>query len=280
MKKVLITGANSFIGMSFEEYLGSFGDSYQVDTVDMIDGSWRDMDMSGYDAVFHVAGLAHQKETEDNANLYYAVNRDLAIEVAKKAKADGVGQFVFLSTMSVYGINSGIITKETIPQPKSNYGSSKLQAEEEINSLSDEFFAVAILRPPMVYGMGCRGNFQTVVKIAMKSPVFPKINNMRSMIHIRNLCSFVKMCVDKKLSGLFFPQNREYVRTDRLALLVAKKKNKPLYLSVLCGIGVVLLKPFITTVEKAFGTLIYKDTEDFDFRYCVVDFEKSVEESV
>lgn len=280
MTKILITGANSYIGTSFEEYMKSFGDKYQVDTVDMIDGSWRDMDMSGYDALFHVAGLAHQKETAENSEMYYKVNRDLAIDVATKAKSEGVGQFVFLSTMSVYGINSGIITKDTLPEPKSNYGKSKLQAEDAIKSLSDDRFAVTVLRPPMVYGKGCRGNFQSVVKIVEKSPIFPKINNNRSMIYIKNLCSFVEMCIDKNLTGVFFPQNKEYVRTDRLASLVARKKGKGIYLSVFCGIAVRVMKPIVTAVEKAFGTLIYKDTEEFDFGYCITDFETSVEESV
>ena len=129
MKKILITGANSYIGMSFENYIKkNYPDDYEVDTVDMIDGTWRDKDFSGYDAVFHVAGIAHQKETKENAPIYYKVNRDLAIETAQKAKNEGVSHFVFLSSMSVYGMETGIITKETVPNPKTNYGISKWQA--------------------------------------------------------------------------------------------------------------------------------------------------------
>ena len=102
MKKILITGANSYIGTSFERYLKeNCPDEYIVDTVDMVDGSWRTQSFEGYDSVFHVAGIAHQKETKENAHLYYEVNRDLAIETAQKAKADGAKQFVFLSSMSI-----------------------------------------------------------------------------------------------------------------------------------------------------------------------------------
>lgn len=159
MKKILITGANSYIGTSFEKYMAQWPEKYQVDTVDMIDGTWREKDFSGYDTVFHVAGIAHQKETQENAELYYKINRDLAFDTAVKAKTDGVKQFIFLSSMSVYGLETGVITKETVPTPKSNYGKSKLQAEELLNGLADETFKVAILRPPMVYGKGCKGNY-------------------------------------------------------------------------------------------------------------------------
>lgn len=279
MKRILITGANSYIGTSFENYIKQF-DGYQIDTVDMIDGTWRDKDFSPYDVVFHVAGIAHIKETKDNAQLYFDINRDLAIEVAKKAKNNGVGQFILLSTMSVYGCVTGVITKETTPKPTTNYGKSKLQAEQEISQLESEDFKVAVLRPPMVYGKGCKGNFQTVLKLAMKLPLFPRINNSRSMIYIDNLCSFVKMCMESNLTGVFFPQNKHYVRTDELAILIAKENGKKLYLSFICGFGVWLLRPFSTTIKKAFGSLVYKDSEDFNFEYCIIDFNESVKKSI
>ena len=209
MKKILITGANSYIGTSFEKYIKeNYPNDYCIDTVDMIDGSWRKKSFAGYDSVFHVAGIAHQKETKKNAHLYYKVNRDLAIETANKAKDDGVKQFVFLSSMSVYGMDTGVITKETTPKPKSHYGKSKLQAEQKIVPLQDKNFKVCILRPPMVYGKDCKGNFQTVVRIVKKSPVFPKANNKRSMIYIDHLSSFVNLCVRGELSGIYFPQYR------------------------------------------------------------------------
>ena len=165
MKRILITGANSYIGASFETYIKQWDEEYSVDTVDMIDDAWREKDFGAYDVVFHVAGIAHKKETKDNAQLYYKVNRDLAFETAAKAKTDGVKQFIFLSSMSVYGMVTGVVAKDTVPCPKSNYGKSKLQAEEYINRLGSEKFKVCTLRPPMVYGKDCKGNFQTIVKV-------------------------------------------------------------------------------------------------------------------
>lgn len=260
MKKVLITGANSYIGTSFEKYIKeNYPDDFEIDTVDMIDGSWRDMAFSEYDVVFHVAGIAHQKETKQNAHQYFEINRDLAGEVAKKSKQDGVQQFIFLSSMSVYGLDTGVITKSTKPNPKTNYGKSKLQAEELINKLRSEDFKVCVLRPPMVYGKGCKGNYQTIVKIVKRFPVFPKVNNKRSLVSIDTLVCFVKDAVDQEYDGLFFPQNKEYVKTIDLAKDIAEQENKSLYFSYILGFAVVLFRPFIKSLKKAFGSLIYKD---------------------
>lgn len=277
MKKILITGANSYIGMSFEKYIReNYPNDYTVDTVDMIDGTWREKSFSEYDSVFHVAGIAHRKETSENAALYYKVNCDLAVETAEKAKKDGVKQFVFLSSMSVYGVNEGVITKDTVPTPGSNYGKSKLQAEEKLNSLRENGFKMCVLRPPMVYGPGCKGNFQTIIAIVKKSPVFPQIENRRSLIYVDNLSSFVHLAVEKELDGLYFPSNRDYVKTTQIAAAVAKAYGKRVLFSRLLGLGTHAIKPFVPKAQKAFGTLIYKDTEDFNYSYCVDDNEASL----
>lgn len=281
MKRILITGANSYIGTSFEKYISeNYPDDYIVDTVDMIDGSWREKSFAGYDSVFHVAGIAHQKETKENAHLYYEVNRDIAIETAKKAKSDGVKQFIFLSSMSIYGMDTGVITKETKPNPKSHYGKSKWQAEQKIFLLNSENFKVCVLRPPMVYGKGCKGNFQTVVKIVKKFPFFPNVKNERSMIYIDNLASFVKCCVDFELSDVHFPQNKEYVRTSAMAATIARVINKKVYSSACLGLLICIVRPILVITRKAFGSLVYNDTETLDYDYCAVAFEESVYKSI
>lgn len=281
MKRILITGAGSYIGTSFAQYIErNFPECYTVDTVDMLNGEWREQSFSGYDTVFHVAGIAHRKETEEIAHLYYEVNRDLADEVAQKAKADGVGQFIFLSSMSVYGMNTGIITRNTVPSPSSHYGKSKLQAEEKLNARADDSFRVCIVRPPMVYGNGCRGNFQTVIKLVRKFPVFPKLKNERSMIYIDNLCEFIRLCVDKELSGLYFPQNKTYMNTSGMAAWIAQAMDKKPRQSALLGACVKLCRPFLGILQKSFGSLVYRDTEDFTFSYVVCDTCESVKKSV
>ena len=281
MKKILITGAGSYIGTSFEKYINDNcpGD-YAVDTIDMIDGTWREASFAGYDCVFHVAGLAHIKETSENSHLYFEVNRDLAVATAEKAKADGVGQFVFLSSMSVYGLDAGVITKSTKPSPVSSYGRSKLEAEQALAELASESFRIATLRPPMVYGKNCRGNFQLMASLVRKSPVFPAISNRRSMISVTNLCAFVHMVIERELDGLYMPQNKEYVNTTDMARLIADALGKKTFFSRLCGLAVRMLIPFVSKARKAFASLTYEDCEDFGWCYCIEDFEESVKNSI
>ena len=265
MKKILITGANSYIGTSFEKYIKeNYPNEYSVDTIDMIDGSWREKSFSEYDSVFHVAGIAHQKETKQNAHLYYKINRDLAIETAEKAMAEGARQFIFLSSMSVYGREEGVITRETSPDPKNNYGRSKWQAEQQIVRLSSDAFKVCILRPPMVYGEGCKGNYQALVKIANVLPFLPDYKNQRSMISIDKLTKDVKKCVDANLEGTYFPQDPSYACTCDMIEKIRKDLGKKY-------IKLRLMNPFIKlcvkcTVKgrKAFGNLIYMDMNDLN----------------
>jgi UDP-glucose 4-epimerase len=258
MKRILITGANSFIGMSFENYMKQYGSEYHIDTIDMVDGTWRSKSFAGYDAVYHVAGLAHVKERRENSHQYYAINRDLPINVAKEAKAEGVRQFIFLSSMSVYGTDTGIITRETKPRPKSNYGKSKLEAELGLQTLSDPAFKVAILRPPMVYGRRCKGNYQSLAKMARKLPVFPKINNCRSMLYIENLCAFVKLMVEHNEEGIFWPQNKEYSNTSEMVCMIGAAHGKRIHLTRFLNWGVSLARLFTGLADKAFGSLAYE----------------------
>ena len=270
MKKVLITGANSYIGTSFEKYMAQFGDEYVIDTVDMIGDGWKSKDFSGYDCVFHVAGIAHQKETLENAHLYYEVNHNLAVATAKKAKRDGVKQFILLSSMSVYGMETGVITKTTVPHPKSHYGKSKLQADEKIVKLNCDSFKVAILRPPMVYGKGCKGNYQKLRKFALMVPVFPDYPNQRSMVYIDNLCEFVKKAVDEEKHGLFFPQNAEYVNTSEMVKIIANEHGRKIHLTKVFNHILSFLQ--FRVVKKVFGNLVY-DKQDLE---CTCNFYKSI----
>lgn len=280
MKKILITGANSYIGTSFESYIKeNFTEQYLVDTVDMLDGSWREKSFTGYDSVFHVAGIAHQKETKENAHLYYEVNRDLAIKTAQKAKKEGVKQFIFLSSMSVYGKNTGIITEETPIAPKSHYGKSKVEAEKGIKDLQGTEFQVAILRPPMIYGKGCRGNYQTLVKLALKLPIFPYVKNQRSMLYIENLCEFVRLLIDRGESGLFCPQNGEYSNTSEMVKMIAEAHGKKIRLIKGFGGLIKFFGLFSKTLQKAFGNLIYEQKMgEYPRNYCVKELMASIKE--
>ncbi len=272
MKNILITGANSYIGTSFKKWMTQFQDEYQIDTLSVRGDAWREHDFSGYDTVFHVAGIAHadvSKVSEETKQLYYAVNRDLAIETAKKYKQDlsgKNGQFIYMSSIIIYGEETNInkkrvITPDTKPNPSNFYGDSKLQAEIGLQPLDDDTFHVAILRPPMIYGPGSKGNYQQLVKLANKLAIFPDVKNERSMLHIDKLSEFVKERIDAQDSGVFFPQNDQYVRTSHMVRDIAQANGKKIYLFSYMNWAIRLLGYVPGKIgrltNKAFGNLVY-----------------------
>lgn len=288
MKKILITGANSYIGTSFEKYLKQFGNEYSVDTIDMVDGSWREKSFTGYDVVYHVAGIAHSdsgKISKEKAKLYYRVNRDLTVATAEKAKEDGVKQFIFMSSAIVYGNSAPIgkqkmITKDTPVSPANSYGDSKVQAENGIRPLQNESFNVVILRPPMIYGKGSKGNYPILAKFAKKLPLFPYVKNERSMLYIENLCEFVRLMIDNEESGTFFPQNAEYTNTSEIVKMIAAAHGKKIHLVKGFGWALKFLGLFTKIVNKAFGSLTYeKEMSEYKQFYTQTTLIESVMKS-
>ncbi len=288
MKRILITGANSYIGVSVEQYLAGWPERYQVDTVNMVDGSWREKDFRGYDAVLHVAALVHQRKSAKDSNQadwYDRINHRLAVETAEKAKAEGVRQFLFMSSASVYGIDAPVgkqvmITRETPLNPTENYGISKLQAEKSLSQLRGENFRLAILRPPMIYGKGCKGNYQAMAKLAKKLPVFPMVDNQRSVLYIENLAECIRLLVDDEADGIFCPQNNEYMCTSDMVSLIAHANGKGILLIRGFTWALKLLSPFTDMADKAFGSLCYDfELSSYSRDYCVKSFQESILET-
>ena len=261
MKKILITGKSSYIGTHFKEYLlNNFKDQYEVDELDMIDPSWKDYDFSEYDVVYHVAGLAHKKEVKENEELYYKVNRDLAIDTAKKTKNAGVKQFIFMSSMSVYGLiySDKPITIKTPCHPNTFYGKSKYQAEQEILNLADEMFRVCVLRPPMVYGKNSPGNMTKLINMVRKVRMFPTIHNQRSSITIDKLVKSVQEYIERDSSGIFLPQNDEYLCTYKaIKEMMDEEGIKVHYISIFNPVIRFLIGKQ-TLITKCFGDLKYE----------------------
>ena len=260
-KKILITGANSYIGESVRDYLTAASDMYSVGIKDTIGWTPAPEDLKGYDTVFNVAGIAHGKETDVNRHLYYEVNRDLVINIARAAKEARVPQMIMLSSMSVYGLTEGYITKDTEPNPVNAYGLSKLEADIAVSQLRSNDFRIAILRPPMVYGPGCRGNYQTLRSFALKSPVFPDYSNMRSMVYIDNLSEFVKRVIDREEDGLFFPQNEKYVCTKDMVSLIAQIHGHRIKETPLFNPALKLTGLRFDIIRKVFGNLTYEKVD-------------------
>ncbi len=292
MKRVLITGANSYIGTSFEKYIKEHHpEDYQIDTLDMQDLKWKEYDFSNYNTVFHVAGIAHADVghiSEETKKLYYQVNCDLAYETALKAKESDVKQFIYMSSIIIYGESAPygkkkLITKDTKPNPANFYGDSKLQAEIKLKPLNDKKFKICILRPPVIYGPGSKGNYQMLSKLAKKLPIFPDIDNERSMLYVGNLCWFVKECIDNNYEGIYFPQNEEYISTLKMVKEIARANGKNIHLTKLLNPFVFILSKIPGKIgrmcNKAFGSISY-ERDNTVFRYGILESIKLTEKSL
>ena len=311
MKRILITGANSFVGTNIERWLMRQPDCYQVDTVDTMNDAWKHADFSRYDVVFHVAGIAHVDPKPEMAPLYYKVNRDLAIEVATWARDHGVKQFIYMSSGIVYKVSKSlkgdVRTPDTITNPNDFYGDSKLQAERGVvnvnlnadvnpnpnfnlngnlnlnlncdlnGNLNGDGMKVCILRPPMIYGPGSKGNFLRLGWLATKTPVFPEWHNKRSMLYIDNLAEFVRQIIDREMSGTFFPQNAELVDTVEIVRYFAKKYHHRIWISRIFNPLVWLASFFLPQVPKMFADCYYvPEMSKYEFDYQIVSFEDSL----
>ena len=281
MKRILITGANSFVGTNIEKWLIREPEQFQVDTVDTMNEAWKKADFTKYDVVFHVAGIAHVNPKLEMAPLYYKVNRDLTIEIANWAKEHGVKQFIYMSSKIVYHANKSLkgdwVRKDTKPDPNDFYGDSKLQAEKGLKGLQCNTFKVAIIRPPMLYGPGNKGNLPRLGWLAQKTPVFPAWHNKRSMLHVVNLAEFVKQITVREMSGTFFPQNAEYADTVEIVRLFAKEHGHKVWISRLFNPLVWLGAKFLPAIPKMFSDSYYvQEMSKMDFDYQVISFEESL----
>lgn len=294
-KKVLITGAGSYIGQSFINYAKkNYPDNFEIEELDLMETSWKNISFSKYDIVYHVAGIAHAdvgKVSEETKEKYYKVNTDLTVEVAKKAKEDGVREFIFMSSMIIYGESAPygkkkVIDENTVPMPANFYGDSKLQADIAVRTLADEKFKVIVLRPPMIYGKGSKGNYPILAKIARKLPVFPNVNNERSMLHIDNLCEFLCQIMLVRETNdnaiVLIPQNAEWIKTSAMVKEIANVSGKNI-------IELKVLKPAVIIgskipgkiggiVNKAFGNNCYAHNISV---YSDIDYQKiTLKESI
>ena len=280
MKKILILGANSYIGTSFRKYLTTeYPEQYIVDTVSLRGDAWRRMDWADYDSVINVTGKAHADITtlsDAEKQEYYTVNCELACEAAQKAITDRVKQYVYFSSIIVYGDSSNSrkpvrITADTKPAPSNFYGESKLRAEQKLQTLfayAERETKLVILRLPMIYGPGCKGNYKTLVRLAEKLPLFPTYHNERSVLRIEHLAEYLRMLVDSGEEGLFWPQDETYRSTPDMIFELAEKAGKHI-------LPAAWLNPFVRLAfflpgkpgklaRKAFGTLTIERQKDLN----------------
>ena len=284
MKKVLITGAGSYVGESVKRYIvAKMPDQFHIDAVDTMGDNWKKADYSQYDVVFHVAGIAHVNADPKMEPLYYKVNRDLTIEIARHAQDAGVKQFIFMSSQIVFhesqSLKTEILTVETKPNPNGFYGDSKLQAENGLKALCAEGdeMKICILRPCMIYGPNAKGNFPRLAKLACKTPIFPAWHNKRSMLYIDNLAEFVLQAMECELEGTFYPQNRELADTVEIIRFFAKEAGHKVWFTKLFNPFVWLGSFVLQPINKMFATYYYDpEMSRMEFDYQLVSFEESL----
>lgn len=232
MKKISVTGATGFVGRRWVVYNQ---DKFQLQTINLRNAMVKDIDLRGADAVVHLAGKAHEmKPIADD--IYFAVNYELTKQLADTAKAHGVPQFVYISSVKVYGDTLQDVLDESSPcVPTDAYGASKLKAEQYLRSIETDSFRVAIVRPPLVYGPGVKGNMIRLLQMAEKNIPLPfgGIRNQRSMVFVDNLAELINTIIDRKASGIFIAGDNEPVSTSNLLMMMrAAMDNRSKLVSV------------------------------------------------
>ncbi len=286
MKNILITGENGYVGNQFQYLLEK--DGFKVERISLRNNNWQHQSLRKYDVIIHLAALVHNNNANAKIIDYMNVNFHLTKELAEKAKKDGVNQFIFFSTMSIFGLNGSLLEKCEINQftpynPITAYGQSKLLAEREIRKLENDAFVVNIVRPPMIYGKESPGNFSKLIKVANISRIFPRFKNERSVIHIDNLYSDLLSLVENPMSGTIHPQNLEYMNTNNALSLIRKhqgKRKRIIELPVPRIMKSILGK--VGIINKVYGSLTY--SKEIDLRKVnrkqYDNFEQTIEKTL
>ncbi len=261
---IVITGAESFIGTYFKNNL----DNYKTKEICLIKNKVFDINFSNTNVVFHVAAIVHQDKTISD-DIYYKVNSDLAVEVAEKAKVDGVRQFVFMSTVKVYGENNTTEdpwTENSDCFPKDAYGKSKLDAERRLMALNDDKFLVSIVRTPVVYGPFVKGNIQRIAKFVKFKKIIPfkGIKNKRAMVYIGNLIALIDEIIKQQKSGIFLAGDSNIMSTSELVEYMIKSLDNSKYFikfPISLKYLIKFLKPNL--YNRLFGNLVINNSKTF-----------------
>lgn len=284
---ICIIGKNSYIGNHIDGWLSAAG--HDVFQLDVLNDDWRLFDFSPYDAIIHVAGIVHRPDCNDE-ELYRRVNTELPIDIARRFKESGTRPktFVFLSTMAVFGVHKrlkkNVITAETPLSPTGLYGKSKKEAEDGLKTLQSENFDVVIIRPPNVYGNGCKGGYISgFAKVANKLPLIPKAYTevRQSVIYIDNLCELIRLLIEHRMKGIFMPQDDKAVSAIEIIEAIAGASGKRVRTSRLLGLAV-RMGSFISLIKKAYGGVEYaRQLSEYEgLAYRVASFEEAIKRTV
>jgi nucleoside-diphosphate-sugar epimerase len=282
--RILITGRNSYIGNSVKIWLYEKEPTFIVDEISLRNIDLKSITFKDYDVIFHVAGIAHISSSKKLVPEYFRINRDLAIEVANKAKVEGVKHFIFTSSMAIYGDDKPISDFRPIdinnPFPVNAYGQSKLDADLAIQKLNYDNFKVSILRMPMIYGKSAKGNFLKLLNISNKLLFFPNIKNIRSILHIKNVSELIRLIIVNKLDGVFYPQDRNFFDTTEFIEKYRTINHQKTILIPFLVLPLRLLGLLIKSVKKIFGNKFYEQSVSIvkNFNYQIYSIDTFINE--
>ncbi len=242
--KVLVTGITGFVGKHLEMALHH--NKYEVGAilrsnskprniktiafnVDDLCTAQLDNLTSGYDVVIHLAALVHQPNQKD-LGAYMRLNYDVTVALAKACVVNKVSKFITLSTSHVYEGSTNPYTENGSLSPLSPYAQSKYKATQELGSIfSCSETSWYVIRPPLIYGKGVKGNLNSLFKLVNKLPVVPfkKACSSRSYVFVDNLCNFILYLIKNNVdSGIYNVSDNNDLSTQELCELIAKAQNK------------------------------------------------------
>lgn len=282
MFHILIIGKSGYVSKCFQSYIKQFP-HIAITAISVRSDEWKQMNFCSYHAVFNAIGLAHDSARKGTDKQFKYLNVELPVQIAKKAKEDGVKTFIHMSSMIVYGENKTIenqslINEDTEPNPAGIYGKSKLEGEKALLTLNDDVFNVAIVRAPLIFNENATDNFKRLKDFAMRYPVFPKINNIRSMLYADNLCELVRLIAVENGSGYYYPQDEDYYCTSQLVKDIANASGEKMHLIKIFNPIIYILSKKILLIRKVFGSLAYEKSvsEAFEGRYRVVSYKEAI----
>lgn len=253
MKRLLVTGSSGYLGSNFIQKYQSI---YNFSFFSLLSDKLERVELNSVNAILHCAAIAHNKQKASSGD-YEKINVNYPYELAHMAKSRGVKQFIFISSVSVYG-EKEFINHKSDTNPTSAYGRSKLKAEKKLLTLNDSSFTISILRIPMIYGPKAPGNIETLTKLLNHLPIIPlgNIDNKRTFISISNVLQSINTILEKKKGGVFLLSDEESISTSKLVSILINKIGKKRIL-----VDSILVKYFIKALfpsiyNKLWGSMV------------------------